>query len=183
MLPGLYANLWNLTKLCECGCGEPAPIAKRTNARYGHVAGQPVRFIRWHHLSSPLPEWIEIDTGYVTPCHVWQRGKVDGYGKLRVNGRMTLAHRHAYKQAGHTLEDDEALDHMCNVRACVREDHLRVLPNAPNTQRGRNAKLTPETVREIRAATGSQDSIALRFGVCQKTISDVKRRKSWGNIP
>jgi hypothetical protein len=35
-------------KLCECGCGEPAPIARLTSAAMGHVAGQPVRFI-WGH--------------------------------------------------------------------------------------------------------------------------------------
>jgi hypothetical protein len=36
-------------KTCECGCGQPAPIAKRTNQRYGHVQGQSVRFVRGHH--------------------------------------------------------------------------------------------------------------------------------------
>lgn len=34
--------------LCECGCGEPATLAKRSNARLGHVKGQPVRFILGH---------------------------------------------------------------------------------------------------------------------------------------
>lgn len=37
------------TKLCECGCGKPAPIAKWTNKRWGHIKGQPVRFICGHH--------------------------------------------------------------------------------------------------------------------------------------
>jgi len=32
-------------KLCECGCGQPAPIAKYPNRRLGHVKGEPVRFI------------------------------------------------------------------------------------------------------------------------------------------
>lgn len=35
--------------LCECGCGQPAPLAKQTNKRFGHVKGQPVRFIHNHH--------------------------------------------------------------------------------------------------------------------------------------
>jgi hypothetical protein len=34
---------------CQCGCGAPAPIAKRTDSRHGHVKGQPVRFIRNHN--------------------------------------------------------------------------------------------------------------------------------------
>lgn len=35
-------------KLCECGCGLPAPIAKKTATRWGHVKGEPVRFIHGH---------------------------------------------------------------------------------------------------------------------------------------
>lgn len=36
-------------KLCECGCGEPAPIAKKTRTKIGHKKGQPIRFILGHH--------------------------------------------------------------------------------------------------------------------------------------
>ncbi|MFB3917249.1 MAG: hypothetical protein ACE14M_11005 [Terriglobales bacterium] len=35
-------------KLCECGCGRPAPIAAYTNKRLGYVRGGPKRFI-WGH--------------------------------------------------------------------------------------------------------------------------------------
>lgn len=35
-------------QLCECGCGEPAPIATRTDPRFGYVKGQPVRYIHGH---------------------------------------------------------------------------------------------------------------------------------------
>ncbi len=35
-------------KLCECGCGEPAPIAKMTDRRYGAIKGQPQRFVYGH---------------------------------------------------------------------------------------------------------------------------------------
>lgn len=36
-------------KLCECGCGMPAPIAQRTCIRYGAIKGRPQRFIQNHH--------------------------------------------------------------------------------------------------------------------------------------
>jgi len=38
----------NPSGLCECGCGDLAPIAKRSATYLGHVKGQPVRFIAGH---------------------------------------------------------------------------------------------------------------------------------------
>lgn len=35
--------------LCACGCGEATPIAASSDSRYGHVKGQPLRFIRGHN--------------------------------------------------------------------------------------------------------------------------------------
>ena len=38
-----------MMSLCRCGCGKPAPIAKATNNKLGHVKGQPIRFISGHN--------------------------------------------------------------------------------------------------------------------------------------
>lgn len=38
----------DLTGLCQCGCGEKAPAAKRTNRKRGYVKGQPQKYIRGH---------------------------------------------------------------------------------------------------------------------------------------
>jgi hypothetical protein len=35
--------------LCQCGCGLPAPIARRTWEQWGHVKGQPMRWRRGHN--------------------------------------------------------------------------------------------------------------------------------------
>lgn len=37
-----------MAKLCECGCGEPAPIAQANSIKYGYVKGEPTRFVRGH---------------------------------------------------------------------------------------------------------------------------------------
>jgi hypothetical protein len=34
--------------LCECGCGRPTSIAKKTNKTFGHIKGQPMRYVRGH---------------------------------------------------------------------------------------------------------------------------------------
>lgn len=34
--------------LCKCGCGLPAPIAKRSRKGLGHIKGMPITYIRGH---------------------------------------------------------------------------------------------------------------------------------------
>jgi len=47
-------------KLCECGCGLPAPIATNSEPKKGRVAGQPSRFVKGHYrrpwLRNEYPE-------------------------------------------------------------------------------------------------------------------------------
>lgn len=35
-------------KLCECGCGQPTPLAKANCRKRGHKKGEPVRFVSGH---------------------------------------------------------------------------------------------------------------------------------------
>ena len=62
-------------KLCECGCGEPAPIAKVTNRRKGHIKGEPIRFVNGHNQRG-IPK---------SPEH---RAKIAAYAR-----NMTKEHR------------------------------------------------------------------------------------------
>lgn len=45
-----------MTRLCECGCGLPAPIAPRTNRTKGWVKGEPLRYIRFHGRQQHPPD-------------------------------------------------------------------------------------------------------------------------------
>ena len=56
---------------CECGCGGETTIAKLTKAKWGHVKGQPLRFLNGHNsLPGPLSlHWkggrIKTSAGYI----------------------------------------------------------------------------------------------------------------------
>lgn len=81
-------------RLCACGCGQPTKLAARTNKCYGHIKGEPLRFLRGHtggkgkgqdrsfrdaenqtcsicKVLKPLAEFYRNrsrDTGYATEC-------------------------------------------------------------------------------------------------------------------
>jgi len=64
-------------KLCECGCGQPAPIATRNRHSRGQVKGQPLRFVSGHNYNPipPLrgeasPHWLGDEASYYG-IHVW----------------------------------------------------------------------------------------------------------------
>lgn len=138
--------------LCECGCGELAPIAKYSWAKYGWIKGQPKRFLNNHHFRTPevrariaarvkspimnlggsqptkRARWrgTPEDRGYSTPCLIWQ-GYVapTGYGELRDGATRWLAHRWAFEQARGPIPEDHHLHHLCEQKDCINAEHLQ----------------------------------------------------------
>lgn len=52
-------------RMCECGCGNPTPVATMTNRKWGHIQGEQIRFIRGHHQRKPLPVMSDLDTAWL----------------------------------------------------------------------------------------------------------------------
>lgn len=68
---------------------------------------------------------------------MWLGTLSGGYGAIRVNGVMTLAHRFAYELI-QPVPDGLELDHLCRNRRCVRPDHLEPVTHRENVLRGQN---------------------------------------------
>jgi hypothetical protein len=47
----------------------------------------------------------------------------------------------------------------------------------------RNAKLSVDAVRAIRAASETNSELAAKYGVAPSSISHIKTRKTWSHIP
>lgn len=81
--------------------------------------------------------WNEADLGFETPCWVWQGRDPHGrrYATIRINGRLTYAHRHIYEKHEGPIPHGLTLDHLCEIKPCVRPSHLQPVTLGENSRR------------------------------------------------
>lgn len=127
--------------LCECGCGQAAPIAAYTWAARGWRKGEPLRFIRGHNrrldpLLDPSPvDYVISDGG----CWCWRGRTQEGYGRVNRKGPEQLAHRWYYERLVGPIPEGHHLHHTCETPACVNPAHLE--PLTPAEHKKRHAKV------------------------------------------
>ena len=70
-------------------------------------------------------------------CWEWTaHHHLGGYGRLRLGGRMVMAHRFAYELWVGPIPDGLGLDHLCRNRGCVNPAHLEPVTHRTNVLRG-----------------------------------------------
>jgi hypothetical protein len=186
--------------LCHCGCGGKAPIAVGTATAFGHVKGQPTRYIYGHQhringvlkrdLRPPKkvkgPKYIVKDCGFETECWVWQWATSGfGYGIVRHNGRNQAAHRVAYLERHGSIPRKFVVHHRCENPPCVNPDHLMAVTNASNIRFSVRASIGEEEAMRIHAlrATGMKwRAVALEVGVTYENVRAIGCGKRWGDI-
>lgn len=61
-----------------------------------------------------------------TGCWLWEGSKYsNGYGWIKVFGRVVSAHRFSHELHNGPIEEGEHILHSCDVKHCVNPDHLR----------------------------------------------------------
>lgn len=158
-----------------------------------------VRFERKINKSGPVIRGLQ-------PCWLWTAA-LDGrgYGVIStggMDGHLERAHRVSYRLYVGPIPDGMLVCHSCDVRSCVRPDHLWLGTQSDNCmdayRKGRNwsrgvrgSALRRGHITEadipiirLRCANGeTQQAVADAFGVRQTTISQIVRRKSWAHVP
>lgn len=146
-------------------------------------------------------------------CWLWTSGKYpQGYGQIYVNGKKQETHRFSWELHFGPLPGGSIVRHTCDVRACVRPQHLIAGTQAENIAdaqakgrmatgdrhgskthpelilRGEDnaiAKLTDSQVLDIRArkAAGERQSdLAREYHVSDATISNIIKGKVWRHL-
>lgn len=128
------------TGYCECGCGQETKIATRSSSRYGHVKGEPIRFIKGHAGRGQHSHSHVVDE--VSGCWIWQGNTNNGKGYFRVShrGERIYVHRWYYERFVGPIPEGLQLDHLCRNRNCCNPEHLEPVTQAENLRRGIEAR-------------------------------------------
>jgi lambda repressor-like predicted transcriptional regulator len=156
--------------------------------------------------------WSKIEK--TDGCWIWTAGvDTGGYGQIRIDGRLVMAHRYAYELIVGPFPAGMLACHTCDNPRCVRPDHVFPGTYADNSadmvSKGRQATgdrhrsrlypevvkrgeahpkavLTAEIVAEIRnrrAAGEGVRALGREYGISHNTVVALLQRRSWAHVP
>jgi hypothetical protein len=115
--------------LCQCGCGRPAPVSKRTRNRWGHVKGQPIRFIRGHHTSLQHGETAANWKGGTNHSKGYELVQAPGHPRASYKGYVFKHVLIAETATGRFLLPPIEVHHVNEIRSDNSNANLVVCPN------------------------------------------------------
>ncbi len=71
-----------------------------------------------------LRDFAQFTEVLTTPCVVWRGATSNGYGQVRMHGKVQPAHIWAYEHTEGPVPLGRELHHLCGNKLCVRPDHL-----------------------------------------------------------
>lgn len=149
---------------------------------YPHTEADLERF--WSHVNK------------TETCWLWTGGTIGkGYGGFRLGDGMVRAHRFIWHATtGRVIPPGMMIRHTCDVRPCVRLDHLidgthlqnmedrQERGNTAKGEKNGQAKLTEADVIAIRSDRRSLIKLANHYGVARSLVQRIRQGKAWAHV-
>lgn len=132
---------------------------------------------RGSHLSIRIQALIARDAN---GCWNWQaRIDREGYGHIRVAGKMQLAHRVSFETFRQMIPAGLTIDHLCKNTRCCNPDHLEPVTAAENARRSSRvaAQIRSAVCKHGHALSGSNVRVVNGTRYCR--ACDARRSREY----
>lgn len=125
-------NTMNFIWLCNCGCGKPAPIAKRTRSKRGQIKGQFLRFISGHNAVLLDSEEQKRRASFRNPDALRYSGRRDNYIKYRGRHMHRVVAEHVLNrplckgEIVHHKDGDKWNNSPNNLEVMTQSEHIKL---------------------------------------------------------
>lgn len=141
--------------------------------------------MRWYKHGDPEDAFLSRTEPLPwSGCLIWTGAAGNGYGQLRVNGRMMPAHRYAWEREHGPIPEGTVIDRMYHCSTlCCEVSHLRLVSNAINVGHRAGANRSSKTgVRGVHPRRGGfQVKVCLggvRRGGWHRTLEEAAAEAS-----
>ena len=146
--------------------------------------------------------WDKVDIRGEDECWLWHAGTRNGYGQIKVHGKIPYAHRVGFELVYGPIPEGICVLHSCDTPLCCNPEHWFLGTHQDNMddkeQKNRHNRpirkplhtrkphLTEQQVRRIRflyrTHTLFLKDLSLFFNVNISQISRIVNRKAWKKI-